>query len=163
MLSMPPATTMAASPSARMSCASITLFMPDPQTLLTVVAGTLSGRPPAIPAWRAGAWPSPADSTQPISSSEASPGGTPQAASAARIAIPPSSGAASPRSPPWNAPIGVRRAATTTTGSGIMRPAANQPWNSSRPISMRRISLVPAPISYSLASRSSRPVGMSLT
>src|SRR4051812_18525209 len=27
-------------------------------------------------------------------------------------------------------------------------------WNSSRPISMRRISLVPAPISYSLASRS---------
>ena len=39
------------------------------------------------------------------------------------------------------------------------------PWfqavsvNNSRPISMRRISLVPAPISYSLASRSSRPVG----
>ena len=31
--------------------------------------------------------------------------------------------------------------------------------NSSRPISMRRISLVPAPISYSFASRSSRPVG----
>jgi hypothetical protein len=31
--------------------------------------------------------------------------------------------------------------------------------NSSRPISMRRISLVPAPISYSLASRSRRPVG----
>ncbi len=29
----------------------------------------------------------------------------------------------------------------------------------SRPISMRRISLVPAPISYSLASRSSRPAG----
>ena len=35
--------------------------------------------------------------------------------------------------------------------------------NNSRPISMRRISLVPAPISYSLASRSSRPVGYSLT
>ena len=31
--------------------------------------------------------------------------------------------------------------------------------NSSRPISMRRISCVPAPISYSLASRSSRPAG----
>ena len=30
---------------------------------------------------------------------------------------------------------------------------------SSRPISMRRISLVPAPISYSLASRNSRPAG----
>ncbi len=31
--------------------------------------------------------------------------------------------------------------------------------NSSRPMSMRRISCVPAPISYSLASRSSRPAG----
>lgn len=31
--------------------------------------------------------------------------------------------------------------------------------NNSRPISIRRISCVPAPISYSLASRSSRPVG----
>ncbi len=36
------------------------------------------------------------------------------------------------------------------------------PWNSSRPISMRRISFVPAPISYSLASRSRRPAGKSL-
>ncbi|KAG1185073.1 hypothetical protein G6F35_014954 [Rhizopus arrhizus] len=34
--------------------------------------------------------------------------------------------------------------------------------NSSRPISMRRISLVPAPISYSLASRHRRPTGYSL-
>ncbi len=34
--------------------------------------------------------------------------------------------------------------------------------NSSRPISMRRISEVPAPISYSLASRHSRPDGNSL-
>src|SRR6187431_1277770 len=32
---------------------------------------------------------------------------------------------------------------------------------SSRPISMRRISLVPAPISYSLASRHRRPTGYS--
>ena len=36
------------------------------------------------------------------------------------------------------------------------------PWNSSRPINMRRISLVPAPISYSLASRNRRPAGKSL-
>ena len=34
--------------------------------------------------------------------------------------------------------------------------------NNSRPISMRRISLVPAPISYSFASRRKRPVGYSL-
>ena len=39
------------------------------------------------------------------------------------------------------------------------RPAQLVSLNSSRPISMRRISLVPAPISYSFASRSSRPVG----
>ena len=39
------------------------------------------------------------------------------------------------------------------------RPAQLVSLNSSRPISIRRISLVPAPISYSLASRSSRPVG----
>lgn len=31
-----------------------------------------------------------------------------------------------------------------------------------RPMTMRRISLVPAPISYSLASRRSRPAGISL-
>ena len=34
--------------------------------------------------------------------------------------------------------------------------------NSSRPISMRRISDVPAPISYNLASRHRRPSGYSL-
>ena len=31
--------------------------------------------------------------------------------------------------------------------------------NNSRPISIRRISLVPAPISYNFASRNNRPVG----
>src|SRR5690606_31752868 len=44
--------------------------------------------------------------------------------------------------------------------AGLPRQAL--PWNSSRPISMRRISLVPAPISYSFASRNSRPAGNSL-
>ena len=41
------------------------------------------------------------------------------------------------------------------------RPAPHS-LTSSRPMRKRRISLVPAPISYSLASRSSRPVGYSL-
>ena len=44
----------------------ITVCMPDPQTLLTVVAWTDLGRPALIAAWRAGAWPSPAGSTQPM-------------------------------------------------------------------------------------------------
>ncbi len=35
-------------------------------------------------------------------------------------------------------------------------------WNNSRPINMRRISEVPAPISYNLASRHKRPAGYSL-
>jgi hypothetical protein len=41
--------------------------MPDPHTLLTVDAGTVSPSPPANPACRAGAWPTPAGNTQPIS------------------------------------------------------------------------------------------------
>src|SRR5215831_19075382 len=38
MLSMPPDTTMLAEPALMMSCASMVAFMPEPQTLLTVVA-----------------------------------------------------------------------------------------------------------------------------
>ena len=37
--------------------ASITAFRPEPQTLLMVIAGTMSGRPALIAAWRAGFWP----------------------------------------------------------------------------------------------------------
>ncbi len=48
--------------------------------------------------------------------------------------------------------------AETAWGEDVPRHYPVSP-NSSRPISMRLISLVPAPISYSLASRSSRPVG----
>ncbi|OIQ67406.1 hypothetical protein GALL_510140 [mine drainage metagenome] len=48
MFSCPPATTMSASPS-RMACAaSMTDLSPEPQTLLTVIAGTMSGRPALI-------------------------------------------------------------------------------------------------------------------
>ena len=45
MLSMPPAMTMSADPMASVSCASIVAFMPEPQTLLTVVQATDCGRP----------------------------------------------------------------------------------------------------------------------
>ena len=55
-----------------------------------------------------------------------------------------------------NGPRDVGRSRLVTAGDHAL------PWNSSRPISMRRISLVPAPISYSLASRSRRPAGNSL-
>ena len=67
--SMPPATTMSALPAAMRSCASIVAFMPEPHTLLIVVAPVASGRPAPRMAWRAGAWPWPACSTLPISTS----------------------------------------------------------------------------------------------
>ena len=66
MLSMPPATIRSAEPAASMSCAKIAACIPEPQTLLTVVASTEAGRPAPIAAWRAGAWPSPAGRTQPM-------------------------------------------------------------------------------------------------
>ena len=47
-------------------------------------------------------------------------------------------------------------------GESIARSDAQVALNSSRPINIRRISLVPAPISYSFASRTRRPVGKSL-
>ena len=39
---------------------------PERHTLLTVVAGTLSGMPAFTAAWRAGIWPWPASSTWPM-------------------------------------------------------------------------------------------------
>ena len=93
--------------------------MPEPHILLTVVAGTDCARPAASAAWRAGAWPRPAGSTQPkITSSIASPL-TPASASAARAAAAPSCGAVTADSAPWKLPIGVRRAERITIFSGM--------------------------------------------
>ena len=52
----------------------MTVFMPEPHILLTVVQGTDCGSPAPSAAWRAGAWPWPAGSTQPISTSLTSSG-----------------------------------------------------------------------------------------
>ena len=57
MLSMPPATMMSWLPTASRSWASIAAFMPEPQTLLMVVAPADTGSPAPSDAWRAGAWP----------------------------------------------------------------------------------------------------------
>ena len=40
--------------------------MPERQTLLMVMAGTLIEMPPLTAAWRAGIWPAPACSTWPM-------------------------------------------------------------------------------------------------
>src|SRR6056297_3230253 len=94
--------------------------MPEPQTLLTVVQPTASGNPAARAAWRAGAWPRPAGSTQPMMASETSSGATPASSMAARIATAASCGAGTGLKPPWKAPMGVRRAAAMTMVSWLM-------------------------------------------
>ena len=67
--------------------------MPDPQTLLMVVHGTPSGSPASLDACRAGACPTPAGSTQPISVSSICSGVSPARDTAAAIDAAPSSGA----------------------------------------------------------------------
>src|SRR6476661_472452 len=54
MLSMPPDSTIPAEPALMISWASMVAFMPEPQTLLTVVAPVASGSPAPRAAWRAG-------------------------------------------------------------------------------------------------------------
>jgi hypothetical protein len=93
----------------------ITAFMPEPHTLLIVLQPTDSGTPPPKDAWRAGACPSAADKTQPISTSEIDSGFMFAAATAARIALAPSTGDATPAKTPLNEPIAVRFALSTTT------------------------------------------------
>src|SRR2546422_2562667 len=118
--SMPPATMISLVPEARRSCANIAAFIPEPHILFTVVQPAASGRPAPSEAWRAGAWPCPADSTQPMITSSTSSGEILARSTAARIAAAPSSGAAKPFSSPWKAPIGVLAAETMTIGSGCM-------------------------------------------
>ena len=66
MFSMPPATTHCASPRRIMLAACITASRPEPQTLFTVTAFTVSAMPAFSAAWRAGFWPRPACRTFPM-------------------------------------------------------------------------------------------------
>src|SRR5712664_2070736 len=117
---MPPATMISLVPEAIRSCANIAAFIPEPHILFTVVQPAASGRPAPREAWRAGAWPCPAGSTQPMITSCTSAGEILARSTAARIAAAPSSGAAKPFSSPRKAPIGVLAAETMTIGSGCM-------------------------------------------
>jgi hypothetical protein len=91
--------------------------MPEPHILFTVVQPTLSGTAAPSAACRAGAWPWPAGSTQPMITSSTSPGATPARSSPAAIAVAPSAGAGRSLKSPWKPPIGVRADPTMTTGS----------------------------------------------
>jgi len=117
MLSMPPATTYLKSPQRRSLAAIITARIPEPQTLLRVRAPVATGQPAPIDAWRAGAWPWPAVSTQPMLTCWISSGDRPARSMAAEIARAPRAGAGRPASAPWKTPMGVRTALRITTSS----------------------------------------------
>src|SRR5579875_1632819 len=120
--SMPPATTTAAEPALIRSWPSMIAFMPEPHTLLMVVQPVATGRPAASEAWRAGAWPRLAGSTQPISTSLTSAGATPDCCSAAAIAAAPRVGVGTPVYWPRKEPMAVRLApAMTTSDMGTLR------------------------------------------
>src|SRR5262249_761580 len=96
---------------------SITAFMPEPHTLLMVVAPVASGSPAPRAAWRAGAWPCPAGKTQPIRTSSMRSGARPARSTAVLITVEPSRGAAIGESSPRKRASGVRTEAAMTTGS----------------------------------------------
>src|ERR1700734_4314952 len=117
MLSMPPDTTISADPARMMSWASIVAFIPEPQTLLMVVAPVASGNPAPRAACLAGAWPCPAGKTHPMNTSSTSSGFSLARSSAAAITWEPSWWAENGESSPMKRPSGVRTAETMTTGS----------------------------------------------
>src|SRR5882757_2269305 len=123
MLSMPPDTTISAEPALIMSCASMVAFMPEPQTLLMVVAPVASGSLAPRAAWRAGAWPCPAGSTQPMNTSSIRSGESLARSTAAPITWEPSLWALNGDRSPMNLPSGVRAAETMTTGSEVVAMA----------------------------------------
>ena len=98
--SMPPATTRCASPSAIDLVPKMSACMPEPHTLPTVTAGTVSGMPALIIACRAGAWPMPAESTLPMYTSSIWSALSLARESAPLIAVEPSSGAVTPARTP---------------------------------------------------------------
>ena len=100
-------------------------FMPEPHILLIVVAPAASGSPAPIAACRAGAWPCPAGSTQPIRISSTLSAAIPARSTAAEIARAPSACAGASFKSPRKPPMGVRAAPTMTMGSGaVMEPTS---------------------------------------
>ena len=119
MLSIPPATTALASPLRISSAARLTALSEDAQTLFTVSAGTLVGRPALMAAWRAGICPMPAVMTVPMMTWSTSAPSTRLRLRTSLMTEAPNSGAVIVERPPPSLPNGVRAAATRTTSSTI--------------------------------------------
>ena len=100
-------------------------FMPEEQTLLMVVHSVVSDSLASRAACRAGAWPTPAESTLPIQHCSTDDESTPAFERAPVIAAAPSCGAVSGARLPLKPPIGVRTALTMQTSRGeaaVARP-----------------------------------------
>ena len=99
--------------------------MPEEQTLLMVVHSVVSDSLASRAACRAGAWPTPAESTLPIQHCSTADESTPAFERAPVIAAAPSCGAVSGARLPLKPPIGVRTALTMQTSRGeaaVARP-----------------------------------------
>src|SRR5208282_2875146 len=94
-------------------------FIPDPQTMLTVAAPTVSGIPAPRRTWRAGFWPATAWIAWPNRTSSISEAGIPERSIAARAARVPRAVAGTARNAPPNLPIGVRTAERMATEGSI--------------------------------------------
>src|SRR6185312_15717593 len=112
-------------PALMRSWPSMIAFMPEPQTLLIVVQPAAGGSPAPSEAWRAGAWPRLAGSTQPMMTSPTSAAATPDCSSAALIAVAPSFGVGTPVNWPRKEPMAVRLAPAMTTLTSDMGVSAN--------------------------------------
>ncbi len=115
MFSIPPATTISASPKAIAWAPCITAFIPEAQTLFIVVQGTVFGIPAKMAACLAGAWPVPACTTFPISTSFTKLGSRFILFNAPSMAMAPNFGAGTVDNPPIKLPMGVLTAETITT------------------------------------------------
>jgi len=91
MFSMPPATALSTSPSMISAAALAIAWAPEPHTRLTVMAGTSTGRPPPIAAWRAGFILLPAWITLPMTTVPTAAGSSFARSRLARNAVAPSS------------------------------------------------------------------------
>ena len=118
MFSIPPAIAASISPAAICWAAVTTACAPEPQTRLTVIAGTDTGTPPPIAAWRAGFMRLPAWMTLPITTEPTAAGSIPERRSVSRTTAAPSSVAGVSLSDPLKAPIAVRTGLQMTIWSG---------------------------------------------
>ena len=114
-LSIPPATIISLVPALIRSWASMVAFMPEPQSLLMVVAPVSTGMPAAMAAWRAGPWRNPEASTQPMMTSLISSPLSPARLTAALMAALPRLTAVRLDRLPWKPPMGVRTPAAINT------------------------------------------------